>query len=193
MLLLAVFLGLVCLGVTFSLAPVLPGPPFAILAILLIPFWPEHTGAVDETTWWVSIAVAIAGVVITVIDFAAPWLAKIFEGMVGESSRPAAIGSFVGLFVGVMVSILMGCFGITIPFLAALPIPLMLITPFFGALIGEMTVAGPPGETGQQRNQRLFRSAFVQWMGLLTTIILKVVYCLVVAPIGVWLIWRNWM
>jgi len=193
MLLLAVFLGLVCLGVTFSLAPVLPGPPFAILAILLIPFWPEHAVAVDDTTWWVSIGMATAGVVITVIDFAAPWLAKIFEGVVGESSRPAAIGSFVGLFVGVMASIFMGCFGITVPFLAALPIPLMLITPFFGALIGEMSVTAPVGETSSERNQRLFRSAFVQWMGLLTTIILKVVYCLVVAPVGVWLIWRNWM
>ena len=192
MLLLAIFLGLVCLGVTFSLAPVLPGPPFAILAILLIPFWPEHAVAVDDTTWWVAIAVAAVGVVITVIDFAAPWLAKIFESVLGESSRPAAIGSFIGLFMGVMMSIIMGCFGITVPFLAALPVPLMLITPFFGALLGEWTVAGPVGELPSERNQRLFRSAFVQWMGLLTTIILKVIYCLVVAPIGVWLIWRNW-
>jgi uncharacterized protein YqgC (DUF456 family) len=192
MLLLAIFLVLVCLGVTFSLAPVLPGPPFAVLAILLIPFWPEYAVAVDDTTWWVAITVASVGVVITVIDFAAPWLAKIFESVLGASSRPAAIGSFIGLFVGVMMSILMGCFGITIPFLAALPIPLMLITPFLGALLGEMSVTGPVGENSSERNTRLFRSAFVQWMGLLTTIILKVIYCLVVAPIGIWLIWRNW-
>jgi len=191
-LLLFIFLCLVCLGVTFSFMPVLPGPPFAILAMLMIPFWPEHVVAVDDLTWWVTLSMAGAGVVITVIDFAAPWLAKIFEGFLGESSRPAAVGSFVGLMFGIMMSITMGCFGITIPLLAALPIPLMLITPFFGALLGEMTVAGPAGETSPERSQRLVRSAFVQWLGLLTTIMLKVVYCLVAAPVGIWLIWRNW-
>ena len=81
MLLLGIFLGLVCLGVTFSFVPVLPGPPFAILAIMIIPFWPDPPSIVDETTWWVCIAMAVVGVVITVIDFAAPWLAKIFEGV----------------------------------------------------------------------------------------------------------------
>ena len=192
MLLLGIFLGLVCLGVTFSFVPVLPGPPFAILAMMLIPFWPDLPNPVDDTTWWVCISMAAVGVVITVIDFAAPWLAKIFEGVLGESSRAAAIGSFVGLFVGIMMSILTACFGVTIPFLAALPIPLMLITPFVGAVLGEMTVSGPVGELPQARSQRVIRSAFVQWLGLLTTIMLKAVYCLCIAPIGVWLIWRNW-
>ncbi len=192
MLLLGIFLGLVCLGVTFSFVPVLPGPPFAILAMMIIPFWPDPPSAVDDTTWWVSIAMAAVGVVITVIDFAAPWLAKIFEGVLGESSRAAAVGSFVGLFVGIMMSILTACFGVTIPLLAALPIPLMLITPFLGALVGELSVSGPLGETPAERSQRVVRSAFVQWLGLLTTIMLKAVYCLSVAPIGVWLIWRQW-
>ncbi len=192
MLLLGIFLGLVCLGVTFSFVPVLPGPPFAILAMMIIPFWPDQPSAVDDTTWWVSIAMAAVGVVITVIDFAAPWLAKIFEGVLGESSRAAAVGSFVGLFVGIMMSILTACFGVTIPLLAALPIPLMLITPFLGALVGELSVSGPLGETPAERSQRVVRSAFVQWLGLLTTIMLKAVYCLSVAPIGVWLIWRQW-
>ena len=52
MLLLGIFLGLVCLGVTFSFVPVLPGPPFAILAMMIIPFWPDPPSAVDDTTWW---------------------------------------------------------------------------------------------------------------------------------------------
>ena len=192
MLLLVVFLCLVALGVTFSFMPVLPGPPFAILAVLLIPFWPEQTVAIDDTTWRVAISMAVLGLVITVIDFAAPWLAKMFEGVLGESSRQAAIGSFVGLILGIMLSFTMGCFGIAAPFLAALPLPLMLITPFFGALLGEMTVKGPLGESASDRSQRLVRSAFVQWLGLLTTIILKVAYCLFTAPVGLWLIWRNW-
>ena len=192
MLLLGIFLGLVCLGVAFSFVPVLPGPPFAILAMMLIPFWPDQPVPVDDTTWWVAISMAVVGIVITVIDFAAPWLAKIFEGALGESSRAAAIGSFVGLFVGIIMSILTACFGVTIPFLVALPVPLMLITPFVGALLGELTVAGAVGETPSDRSQRAVRSAFVQWLGLLTTIMLKAIYCLCVAPIGVWLIWRNW-
>ena len=33
MLLLGIFLGLVCLGVTFSFVPVLPGPPFTIFSL----------------------------------------------------------------------------------------------------------------------------------------------------------------
>ena len=193
MLLLFVFLLLVGIGITFSFMPVLPGPPFVILALLLIPFWPEHAGPVDGLTWWVALSMAGLGLVITIIDFAAPWLAKMFEGVLGESSRPAAIGSFVGLIFGIMMSIAMACLGITIPFLAALPIPLMLITPFFGALLGEMTVSPPVEETASERSQRLVRSAFVQWLGLLTTIMLKVVYGLVAVPVGVWLIWRNWI
>ena len=191
MLLLFIFLLLVGIGITFSFMPVLPGPPFVILALLLIPFWPEHAGPVDDLTWWVALSMAGLGLVITIIDFAAPWLAKMFEGILGESSRSAAIGSFVGLIFGIMMSIAMACLGITIPFLAALPIPLMLITPFFGALLGEMTVTPPVEETASERSQRLVRSAFVQWLGLLTTIMLKVVYGLIAVPVGVWLIWRN--
>ena len=193
MLLLFIFLCLVCIGITFSFMPVLPGPPFVIVAMLLIPFWPKHTAPVDDLTWWVALAMAGLGLIITIIDFAAPWLAKMFEGALGESSRAAAIGSFVGLMVGIMMSIAMGCLGITIPILAALPLPLMLITPFFGALIGETMVAGPEGESTSERSERLVRSAFVQWLGLLTTIMLKVVYGLIALPLGIWLIWRNWI
>ena len=110
----------------------------------------------------------------------------------GKSSRRAAIGSAVGLFVGVLLSLVTGCSGVAIPILAALPLPLVLITPFFGALAGEATVVGPPGETGRERTQRLVRSAFVQWLGLLTTIVLKAGYCMLVLPVGCWLIARAW-
>ena len=120
MLLLFVFLCLVCIGITFSFMPILPGPPFVIVALLLIPFWPQHSAPVDELTWWVALSMAGLGFMISIIDFAAPWLAKVFESVLGESSRAAAIGSFVGLMFGIMMSIAMGCFGITIPFLAAL-------------------------------------------------------------------------
>jgi uncharacterized protein YqgC (DUF456 family) len=191
--LLAVFLTLTVMAVMFSMVPVLPGPPFAVVAILLIPFWPDMAAHTDDLTWWVAGTVAAVGLVITVIDLASPWLAKLYEGALGKSSRGAAIGSVVGLMLGLMLSIVTGCFGVAIPFLAALPVPLMLVTPFVGALIGESMVAAPEGEQKSERSSRIVRSAFVQWLGLLTTIVLKVGYCLLVMPIGLWLIARSWI
>ena len=187
----AIFSLVAIMGTVFSVVPVLPGPPFAIVAILLVPLVPLTTGPVDDLTWWVTGTVAALGVLITVIDLAAPWLAKLFEGTIGKSSRQAAIGSIIGLFVGVVLSLGSGCFGIALPILAALPVPLILITPYVGALAGESMVSGPDGETPRERNSRVLRSAFVQWLGLLTTIVLKVGYCIMVVPIGVWLIVRN--
>jgi len=190
--LLVLFVILVILAVTFSCMPVLPGPPFAILGIMLIPFWPDMAGQVDSVTWWVASSTAVLGLLITVIDIASPYLAKLYEGVLGKSSRRAAIGSAVGLFLGVMLSLVSGCFGVAIPVLAALPIPLVLVTPFLGAVVGESLQVGPDGETANERSSRVFRSAFVQWLGLLTTIVLKAGYCLLVLPIGVWLIARAW-
>ncbi len=187
----AVFTLLAGVGILFSVLPLLPGPPFALLAVLLIPVVPLTAGQVDDVTWWVSGLMVALGFAITVIDIAAPWLAKLFEGTIGQSSRPAALGSVVGLFGGIVLSIASGCFGVAVPVLVALPIPLILVTPFLGALAGESTVSGPPGETPQERNRRILRSALVQWLGLLTTMVLKVVYCLLVIPVGIWLIVRN--
>jgi len=181
------------MGVMFSVLPVLPGPPFAVVAILVIPLWPAMAPHTDDLTWWVAGTVAALGLVITIIDLASPWLAKLYEGALGKSSRGAAIGSVTGLMVGLMLSIVTGCFGVAIPFLAALPVPLMLVTPFVGALIGESMVAAPEGEQKAERSSRIVRSAFVQWLGLLTTIVLKAGYCLLVMPIGLWLIARSWI
>ena len=190
--LLIAFVMLCLMAVVFSLMPVLPGPPFAMVAIMMIPFWPDLAVEPDQLMWWVSGSMAALGLVITIIDIAAPYLAKLYEGVLGKSSRRAAIGSAVGLFVGVLLSLVTGCSGVAIPILAALPLPLVLITPFFGALAGEATAVGPPGETGRERTQRLIRSAFVQWLGLLTTIVLKAGYCMLVLPVGCWLIARAW-
>ena len=191
-LLLVAFVTLCIMAVVFSLMPVLPGPPFAMIAIMMIPFWPDLAVEPDQVMWWVSGSMAVLGLVITIIDIAAPYLAKLYEGVLGKSSRRAAIGSAVGLFVGVLLSLISACSGVAIPVLAALPLPLVLVTPFFGALAGEATVTGPPGELGRDRTRRLVRSAFVQWLGLLTTIVLKAGYCMLVLPVGCWLIARAW-
>ncbi len=190
MFLLATFLVLVMLAVTFSVVPVLPGPPFAVAAMILIPTWPWHGLVADDFTWWVAIGTAVLGVIITIIDFASPVLAKLFEGVLGKSSRAAAFGSVFGLFGGLVLSVLAGCFGIAAPFLAALPVPIMMVTPFIGAMIGEYFNTVEALETGKETLARCAKSAFVQWLGLLTTIMLKAGYCLLTIPIGVWLIIR---
>ena len=190
--LLTIFVILVLMGVGFSFMPVLPGPPFAILGIMLIPLWPELAGRVDDLSWWVAGSLAMLGLVITVVDIASPYLAKLYEGVLGKSSRPAAIGSAVGLFLGVVLSLVSACSGVAIPVLAALPLPLVLVTPFLGAMAGEASVNGPTTESSKARMSRIVRSAFVQWLGLLTTILLKAGYCMLVLPVGVWLIIRMW-
>jgi uncharacterized protein YqgC (DUF456 family) len=190
--LLTIFVILVLMGVGFSFIPVLPGPPFAILGIMLIPLWPELAGRVDDLSWWVAGSLAMLGLVITVVDIASPYLAKLYEGVLGKSSRPAAIGAAVGLFLGVVLSLISACSGVAIPVLAALPLPLVLITPFVGAMAGEASVTGPMAESPKARMGRIVRSAFVQWLGLLTTILLKAGYCMLVLPVGVWMIIRMW-
>ena len=173
--LLVLFVILVILAVIFSCMPVLPGPPFAVLGVMLIPFWPDMAARVDSLTWWVSGSLAVLGLLITVIDIASPYLAKLYEGV-----------------MGVMLSFLSACFGVAVPVLAALPIPLVLVTPFLGALVGESIHTIDVKETSQERSSRIFRSAFVQWLGLLTTIVLKAGYSLMVLPVGVWLSARAW-
>jgi uncharacterized protein YqgC (DUF456 family) len=186
------FILLVLIGIGFSLVPGVPGPPFAAAGVMLIPLFPP-TGAADRTTWIIAGATALAGLVVMVIDICAPLLAKFFEGALGKSSRKAGVGSVVGLVVGIMASTVAGCTGIAVPIAAVIPIPLVLITPFIGACIGEMIEEAPKPETETQRWQRVFMSGLVQWLGLMTTVFLKVGYCLLVLPIGGVLIYRLWV
>jgi uncharacterized protein YqgC (DUF456 family) len=188
--LLATFLVLTVIAVGCSLVPVLPGPPFAVVGLMLIPLWPWHEASVDELTWWVAGGTAALGMFITIIDFASPMLAKVFEGAFGKSSKAAGFGSVLGLVFGVLASFLLGCLGVAIPLLGALPVPLILVTPFLGAMSGEYFNKVDDPETGTETLVRCMRSALVQWLGLVTTILLKAGYCLLTIPIGVWLILR---
>ncbi len=185
------FILLVLIGIGFSLVPGVPGPPFAAAGILLIPLMPP-AGTADRLSWIVAGAVALLGLIVTVIDLCSPWLAKLFEGALGKSSRKAGVGSVVGLIVGIMGSTAAGCAGVAVPVAAAIPIPLVLITPFVGACIGELIEEVPASETETERWQRVLLSGLVQWLGLLTTVFLKVGYCLCVLPIGGVMIWRLW-
>ena len=70
--LLIAFVTLCLMAVVFSLMPILPGPPFAMVAIMMIPFWPDLAVEPDQLMWWVSGSMAALGLVITIIDIAAP-------------------------------------------------------------------------------------------------------------------------
>ena len=100
------------IGLVGSVVPVLPGPPFSYIGLLLLQ-WSGHGSfsAVFLIVW------AVITVVVTVMDYFLPaWLTKKFGG-----SRAAVLGSVLGLIVGL--------------FFAPLG---MLVGPFLGALAGEL-------------------------------------------------------
>lgn len=110
-------LALVCaaVGVVGCVAPILPGTPICYVAILLCQ-WAGAGFTTEELILWAAIAV-----VVTLIDnFLPVWMTKRFGG-----SKAATRGSMIGIIVGFFGG----------------PIGLIL-GPFFGALIGELTHNG---------------------------------------------------
>lgn len=121
-------LALVCavVGVVGCVAPILPGTPICYVAILLCQ-WAGAGFTTEELILWAAIAV-----VVTLIDnFLPVWMTKRFGG-----SKAATRGSMIGIIVGFFGG----------------PIGLIL-GPFFGALIGELTHNGSD-------SARAFRVAF---------------------------------
>ena len=110
-------LALVCavVGVVGCIAPILPGTPICYVAILLCQ-WAGAGFATQDLIVW-----AVIAVVVTLIDnFLPVWMTKRFGG-----SKAATRGSMIGIIVGFFAG------------------PLGLILgPFFGALIGELTHNG---------------------------------------------------
>lgn len=102
-------------GVIGCVAPILPGTPICYLAVLLCQ-WEGAGFSTQSLVWW-----GILAVVVTLIDNFLPVLmTKKFGG-----SKAATRGSMVGIVVGFFAG----------------PIGLIL-GPFFGALIGELTHNG---------------------------------------------------
>lgn len=110
-------LGLLCclFGILGSFIPVLPGPPFSWLGLLLLHF----TEAIPFNTWFIGITGLIA-LAVTLLDYWIPVLGtKKFGG-----SKSGIIGTVIGLIFALVFPVL-GLAGI-------------LIWPFIGALVGEL-------------------------------------------------------
>jgi len=106
---------ILCLvGIIGSVLPVLPGPPFGWLGLLLL----ELTETIPNNYWFLGITFVIA-IGIFILDYMMPAIStKKFGG-----SKAGAIGAIIGLIIGVFFS----------------PIPFgFLIGPFVGAFIGEL-------------------------------------------------------
>jgi uncharacterized protein len=103
---------LMILGIIGCLVPVLPGPPFSFLGLILLHL--SRFGHFPDSTLIVLGGIAV---VVTVLDYIVPvWGTKKFGGS-KYGTRGATVGLVVGLFLGPM-GIILG--------------------PLIGAFIGEM-------------------------------------------------------
>lgn len=118
---LLIIAGIILLLVAFAgcFLPVLPGPPLAFGALILLHFT-TVTDVPSEVLW----SMAGLALLVTILDYVVPvWGTRKFGGSkAGE--RGAIAGVIVGLFLG----------------------PLgIILAPFFGALAGEL-LSGTPGD-----------------------------------------------
>ena len=100
------------LGIIGCLVPVLPGPPFSFLGLILL-----HLSRFGHFTIPTLITLGVIAVVVTVLDYIVPvWGTKRFGGS-KYGTRGATVGLIIGLFLG----------------------PLgIIIGPLLGAFVGEM-------------------------------------------------------
>lgn len=103
---------LMILGIIGCLVPVLPGPPFSFLGVVLL-----HFSRFGNFTYPVLITLGAIAVVVTLLDYIVPvWGTRKFGGS-KYGTRGATVGLVIGIFLG----------------------PLgIIIGPFIGAFVGEM-------------------------------------------------------
>jgi uncharacterized protein len=99
---------LMILGIIGCLVPVLPGPPFSFLGLLLLHF--SRFGEFQKAT---LIAFGIIAVVVTIFDYIIPvWGTRKFGGS-KYGTRGALIGLIIGFFLGpagIIVGPMVGAF-----------------------------------------------------------------------------------
>ena len=157
---LLIILAVVCAltGIVGAIVPVLPGPPIAWLAVLLLSFTPCSN---DLTATFLIVTAALA-VIITILDYLVPaWGTKRFGGT-KAGTKGSTIGLLVAVFVLPVLGLTLGPFGLTS----------LLLGPFVGAYIGEVTQNTP--------SQQALRSAFGSFIGFLTGTFIKLVYAIVI-------------
>ena len=115
---------LVIAGFAGLLLPAIPGPPLLFLGLVAMA-WAEDFQYVG---FWMLGVLALMTVLAYFIDFAATAFGAKRFGASSRATVGAAIGTLVGLFFGV---------------------PGILLGPFLGAAIGELSLRRPIGEAGR--------------------------------------------
>ena len=132
------------LGIIGCLVPVLPGPPFSFLGLILLHITRFGHSTNPVLTTPVLITLGAITVIVTVLDYFVPiWGTKRFGGS-KYGTRGATVGLVIGLFLGPM--------GI-------------IIGPLLGAFVGEMIFKDDIGYA--------FKAGFGSLLGFLTGIGLK--------------------
>jgi uncharacterized protein len=127
---------LVILGIIGSVTPVMPGPVFGFIALILLFF--AKPGAISILT---LVLFGIAMVFITVIDYIAPILGAKFSG----ASKKGLAGSVIGMLIGILFFPPLGIFigaivGSFLGELAAGKVPEKAIKAGLGTIFGSLAV-----------------------------------------------------
>jgi uncharacterized protein YqgC (DUF456 family) len=115
---------LVLAGLAGLLLPALPGPPLIFLG-LLAAAWAEDFRYVG---FWMLAVLAVLTLVAYFVDFAATAFGAKRFGATPRAATGAALGTLVGLFFG---------------------LPGIVLGPFLGAVIGELSTRRPVHEAGR--------------------------------------------
>ena len=133
---------LVLAGVLGCIVPALPGPPLSYIGLLLLHLTERYHFDSGFLILWGIITVFVYG-----LDIVIPiWGTKKFGG-----SKRGVWGSIIGLLIGMFIFFPFG----------------IIIGPFAGAVIGELTSGKDSGEA--------LRSGFGSFLGLITGTVLKLV------------------
>ncbi|WP_319480754.1 DUF456 domain-containing protein [uncultured Draconibacterium sp.] len=129
-------------GVLGCVLPIIPGPPLSYIGLLLLHFTGRYQFSSKFLIIW-----AIITVVVYALDYLIPaWGTKKFGG-----SKRGIWGSIIGLIIGMFF---FPPFGI-------------IIGPFIGAVVGELTVGKDSGAA--------LKSGFGSFMGFLAGTLLKLI------------------
>lgn len=152
---LAILLAVV--GIIGSVVPGLPGPPISWVGLLLLKF----TSVADQVNSLpLLIGMAVAAIVITVLDYIVPSISTKKHG----GSKAGVWGCNIGLVISI----------IGLPF-GPQGIIGIIFWPFVGALVGELL--------GGKQSREALRAAWGAFLGFLLGTGLKLTYTLAVAVI----------
>jgi uncharacterized protein len=131
-------IGIGLIGIVF---PLLPGTTFLFAGMWLAAWLEQYQRISAATVWWLF--------ALMLLSFAVDWLAGALGAKKAGASKAAIVGATLGSIFGVLV----GFWG-------------LLVFPFVGAVIGELTVHGD-----QLKAQRVGVAA---WLGVMFGLVAKI-------------------